>query len=125
MQGHVLPVATEVRGHLDAVEERHHAVVFPPVIADRVLDGDLAPQVVPRMRVVVQLEQDPQADHGGVALRRGELAMNVRGTQQVADAVDEMAAPELVGFTGGHADHGQERRDERRAHQAVVHGRLV
>ena len=58
MQRHILPIATEVHRDLDLFQQRHEVALVPPGVSERVFDNNGAPQVVPRVRIVVQLEQD-------------------------------------------------------------------
>src|SRR5580700_5344381 len=56
MKRHVLPVASQIDWHLDAIEQRKQIAVLPPGVAKRVLRGDSAPEIVPWMGIMVQVE---------------------------------------------------------------------
>jgi hypothetical protein len=119
VQRDVLPVAPEVDRYLDAVQQRDEAPFVPPVVADRVLDGDGPPQVAPRVRVVMQLEEQQQAGHGGIAVGRGELAVHVRLAEQLTDPPTSrlrqslLVCPEVIPIIARNVG------DERGAHQPV------
>src|SRR5450432_2456630 len=52
MERHVLPVASQIDWHLDAIEQRKEIAVLPPSVAERMFRSDSAPDIVPRMRIV-------------------------------------------------------------------------
>ena len=84
--------------------------------------GNGPPQVVPGMRVVMQLEQHLQSGDRRFPVGVLKPFVNAGRKQQCPYTIDQLAAPELVGVTRGHADHGKKRRDEAAAHQAVMGG---
>jgi hypothetical protein len=64
---------------------------------------------------MAQLEKHLQPSHGGLAIGGSELLLQGRHFEQTADGFYKVAAPKLVRMAGGHADHRQERRNERTA----------
>ena len=96
VQRDVLPVAAQIGRHLNAVQQRHQVPLIPPLVAQRVLDRHRPPQVVPRVRIVVQLERRVQDSDRRLSVHRGELAVQRRRAQDVPGGVDQRAAPEPV-----------------------------
>lgn len=74
---------------------------------------------------MVQLHKYLQPGHCGLAIGRSELFMQGGRFEQAADSLDKPAAAKLVRMAGGHADHREERCDERTAGQTVVRSRIV
>ena len=111
----VLPVAAEIGGHLNAVQQRHQVPLIPPLVAQRVLDRHRPPQVVPRVRIVVQLERGVQDGDRRLSVHRGELAVQRSRAQDVPGGVDQRAAPEPVTARGREPHHREERRHEARS----------
>ena len=73
MQRHILPIAAEIDRHLDPVQQRHEIAFVPPCIAQRALDRDGAPDIIPGMRIMMQLHQKLQRRHRGLAVHGGEF----------------------------------------------------
>ena len=76
MEWHVLPVASHIDWHLDAIEQGKQIAILPPGITKRMLSGDSAPEVIPGMRIVVQFEQDFEAGDCGLAIGHLEFLVN-------------------------------------------------
>jgi hypothetical protein len=78
MQRYVLPVAAEIDWHLYLVQQRQNVAIVPPRVPQGMLHDDGAPQVVPRMRVVMKLEKHFQSRHRRLAIEGGKLPVNSR-----------------------------------------------
>src|SRR5580700_6122347 len=78
MQRHVLPVATEIDRHLYLVQQRQDVAIVPPCVPQWMFHDDGAPEVVPRMRIVMKLEKNFQPRHRRLAIEGGKLPVNSR-----------------------------------------------
>src|ERR1700747_2340930 len=77
------------------------------------------------MRRVMQLEQYLESGNGGLAIGGLKLLVNLRHQEHMPHRIEHLAAPELVGVTRGHPDHGEEGRDKATTHQSVMSRGLV
>src|SRR5579864_2029358 len=84
-----------------------------------------APEVVPRVRIMVQLKQNLEASDRRLTIGSLELLMDARRQQKRSHGVDQPAAPELIRVTGCHADHIEKWREETAAHQTMMRSRFV
>ena len=57
----------------------------------------------------MQLEQDLEACDRRFSVRHLEFLVDGRSEQKVTHGVHQLAAPKLVGMSGCHADHVEER----------------
>ena len=122
---HVHPVAAHIYRHFNAIEQRQQVAVLPPGIAEWVLCGNGAPEIIPWMRVVVKFQQDLEASDCGFAVGHLELLMDAWSEQNCPNCVNQLAAPELIGMAGGHADHEEKGSKKATAHHTVVGRRLI
>src|ERR1700677_1656294 len=89
------------------------------------LRSNRAPEVIPWMRIVMQVEKGLQARDGGLTIGCLKLLVNGRREQERAHRVQKLATPKLVRMTGCHADHVEKRCDKPTAHQSVMCGRFI
>ena len=55
MKRHILPIATHIHGHFNAIQQGQEISVFPPSVAKRMLCKDCAPEIVPRVWIVIKI----------------------------------------------------------------------
>src|ERR1700746_2167850 len=89
------------------------------------LSGYSTPEIVPRMGIMVQLEQDFEASDCSFPVCGLELLVDSGGELKCAHSIHQLAAPELVGMPGCHADHVEERSEKGAAHQSMMGRRLI
>src|ERR1700739_2459609 len=87
--------------------------------------SDGAPEIIPRVGIMVEFEQNFETSDCGFPVRHLELLVNAGGEQKCSHGIHQFAAPELVGIPGCHADHEKEGCDKTAAHQSVVCRRLI
>src|SRR5580698_7581153 len=87
--------------------------------------GDGTPETVPRVRIVVQLEENLETCDRGFSVCHLEFLVDGRSEQKVTHGVHQRAAPELVGMAGRHTDHVEERSDKAAAYQSMMRCRFI
>src|SRR5580704_7894023 len=103
MERYVLPIAPQIDRHLNAIEYWKQVAIFPPGVAKWMFSCYGTPEVVPRVRIMVQLEQEFEASDRGLTVGHLKLLMDARR----------------------HPDHEEERCDKAAAHQSMVRSRLI
>ena len=54
MEGHVLPVASNIDRYFNAIEQGNQVAIVPPGIPERMLSSNRAPEIVPWMGIVMK-----------------------------------------------------------------------
>jgi hypothetical protein len=89
------------------------------------LSGYTTPEIVPRIGIMVQVEQDFETSDRGFPVRGLELPVDGGREQKRTHGIHQFAAPELIGMPGCHPDHVEERSDKAAAHQSMMGRRLI
>src|SRR5882672_1761279 len=125
MEGHVLPVASHIDWHLDAIEQRKQISVLPPGITKRMFSGNGTPEIVPRVGIMVQVEQNLKTGDRSFPVCGLELLVDGGGEEECTHGLHQFAAPELVGMPGCHSNHVEERSEKVAAQQSMMGRRLI